>query len=385
VERAWSSFRVVGAVESSITPAPKTHRSRADEFSANRRSKFENVSATAGFLTPTELQLLERARGGDERAYGELVGPHRAVLHAHCYRMLGSLDDADDALQDALLRAWRGLGRFQLRSSLRTWLFRIATNSSLQLIGRRQRRLLPRDHGLPAAPHTPPGEPLADSVWIEPYPDELLASDAAPAAQYELRESVELAFVATLQHLPPLQRAVLLLRDVLDFSAREVADLLDTTVASVNSALQRARHTADERIPQPSQQATLSSLGDDAARRLVAQYADAIERADVDGLVSLLTEDIVWAMPPLQTWYDGREAVVPFLTGYPLTQRWRHIPTRANGQLALGCYIWDADAGHFAADVIDVLTLRDGLIAEVTAFIDPRLFPRFGLPDRVPP
>jgi RNA polymerase sigma-70 factor, ECF subfamily len=337
-------------------------------------------------VTGREAELIELARGGDEHAYGELVGPHRPTLHAHCYRMLGSLEDADDALQEALLRAWRGLGRFEGRSSIRTWLYRIATNSCLRLLKRRPRRMLSPDHAPPAAPHTPPGAPLSESVWLEPYPDAPfgLADDtAAPAARYEQRESVELAFVAALQHLPPRQRAVLLLREVLDFSAREVAELLVTTVPSVNSALQRARQSTSERVPEQSQQATLRGLGDERCRELVTRYMDAIERADVGALVGLLTDDPVWAMPPMTTWYRGREAVMAFLEESPGTVRWRHLPARASGQLAVGCYVWDAERGDYEAAVLDVLTLRGDRIAEVTGFIAPRLFARFGLPDRI--
>jgi RNA polymerase sigma-70 factor, ECF subfamily len=344
------------------------------------------MSTATTFVTGREEQLLHLAQRGDERAYEELVEPHRSAVHAHCYRMLGSLEDADDALQEALLNAWRGLGRFQRRSSIRTWLYKIATNSCLQLVARRPRRRLPSGHGPAVAPHTPPGKPLVESVWIEPYPDESLELEdraTLPATRYEQRESVELAFVATLQHLPPRQRAVLLLREVLDFSAREVAELLDTTVPSVNSALQRARHTAAERVPDESQQATLRSLGDERARELVSRYMDAWERSDVEDLVELLTEDVVWTMPPLGTWYQGLDAVVPLLVEYPLTDRWRHLPARANGQLAVGCYLWDAEQRHYRAAVLDVLTLRGDLVAEVTGFISPRLFPRFGLPDRL--
>jgi RNA polymerase sigma-70 factor (ECF subfamily) len=351
-------------------------------------SIFQRMSAAATFVTEREEELLDLARTGDGRAYEELVGPHRSAVHAHCYRMLGSLEDADDALQEALIRAWRGIGRFERRSAFRTWLYKIATNSCLQLLARRPRRRLPSGHGPSVAPHTAPGEPLSESMWIEPYPDESLELDdrmAAPAARYEQRESVELAFVATLQHLPPRQRALLLLREVLNFSAREVAELLDTTVPSVNSALQRARYTATERIPEQSQQATLRSLGDERARQLVDAYVDAFERADIEGLVELLTEDVAWTMPPLRTWYHGLDAVIPLLVEYPLSESWRHLSAHANGQLAVGCYLWDAEEGLYAAAVIDVLTLRGDRIAEVTGFITPRLFARFGLPDTLPP
>src|SRR5881392_2672681 len=218
-----------------------------------------------------EQELLAAARGGDEGAYSRLVERHRGELHAHCYRMLGSVHDADDALQDALLRAWRGLSRFEGRSSLRSWLYAIATNTCLDVIARRPPRVLPIDYGPAADPHRGPGEPLVESVWVEPYPDEQLGLEdgyAAPEARYEQRESVELAFIAALQNLPPNQRAALILREVLGFSAKEVAETLDTTTQSVNSALQRARKTVDERLPDQTQQATIRSLGDDGLRKL---------------------------------------------------------------------------------------------------------------------
>jgi RNA polymerase sigma-70 factor, ECF subfamily len=342
------------------------------------------MQAIAAYATNREAEILELARRGDEHAFAQLVAPHRPALHAHCYRMLGSLTDADDALQEALLGAWRGLDRFEQRSSLRTWLYTIATNSCLRIVKRRRRRILATEHAAAAHVGDPPGAPLPASAWLEPYPDEELALDTTPAARYEQRESVELAFVAALQHLPPRQRAVLLLREVLDYSAREAADVLDTTVQSVNSSLQRARRTAAERIPDQSQQATLQSLGDAAARELVQAYMEALERADVEGLLALLTEDAVWEMPPLTTWYQGREAVAAFLAEYPGTVRWRHLPTSANGQLAIGCYAWDDERQHYSAAVLDVLTLRGARIAEVTAFIDPQLLPRFGLPHALP-
>ncbi len=225
-----------------------------------------------------ERELLEAARSGDEDAYRRLVEPHRPELLAHCYRMLGSVHDAEDALQDALLRAWRGLPGFEARSSLRSWLYRIATNACLDVIARRPKRVLPVDYAPPRDPHDGPLAPLAESVWIDPYPDEALGLEdgyAAPEASYEQRESIELAFIAALQHLPANQRATLILREVLGFSAREVAETLETTVASVNSALQRARKAVDERLPEQSQQATLRSLGDEGVREVVKGYVDA--------------------------------------------------------------------------------------------------------------
>jgi RNA polymerase sigma-70 factor (ECF subfamily) len=334
--------------------------------------------------TGDERELLEAVRRGDREAFGRLVEPYRTPLHAHCYRMLGSVHDADDALQDTLLRAWRGLPRFEGRSQLRTWLFQIATNACLKLIERRPRRVLPIDHGPPAALHDAPGEPLVESVWVEPYPDrELGLADglAAPEARYEQRESIELAFVAALQHLPARQRAALILHDVLGFSAREVAASLDTTVASVNSALQRARRGVEERVPEQSQQATLRSLGDEGQRRVVERFIDAWDRGDVDALVALLAEDATWSMPPAPTWYRGLDAIAGFLTGWPLRRRWRRLPARANRQLAVGCYMWDGEAGRYRARVLDVLTLRGARIQAVTGFVTPEVFPRFGLPD----
>jgi RNA polymerase sigma-70 factor, ECF subfamily len=218
----------------------------------------------AGGSKPLEQELLDAVRGGDEDAFRRLIEPHRAELHAHCYRMLGSLHDAEDAFQETALRAWRALPRFGGPRLVRPWLYRIATNVCLDALGRRPKRLLPIDRGSPASPDDDPGEPSAESVWLEPYPDrEVGLGDgyAAPEARYEQREAVELAFIAALQHLPAKQRAVLILRDVLGFSAREVAKTLETTLASVNGALQRARKTVDERVPAPSQQATLRSLG----------------------------------------------------------------------------------------------------------------------------
>jgi RNA polymerase sigma-70 factor (ECF subfamily) len=296
--------------------------------------------------------------------------------------MLGSLHDAEDALQDALLRAWRGLGGLKDGQSLRAWLYRIATNASLDAIARRPKRVLPIDYGPSADPHDGPGQPLVESAWIEPYPDQGLGLEdgyAAPEARYEQREAVELAFVAALQHLPPNQRAVLILREVLGFSAKEAAEILDTTTASVNSALQRARKAVDERMPEQSQQETLRALGDEKVSEIVERYMAALESGDVDRVVALLAEDATWSMPPCPMWFRGIETVSAFLTDYPLNERWRHIPTRANGQLAVGCYMWDGE--RYAAAVLDVLTLRGDRIVDVTAFLAPWVFSRFGEAD----
>jgi RNA polymerase sigma-70 factor (ECF subfamily) len=340
---------------------------------------------------PTELEreLLEAARGGDEDAFRHLVEPHRGALHAHCYRMLGSPHDAEDVVQEALLRAWRGLPGLEGRSRLRSWLYRIATNASLDAIGRRPKRVLPVDYGSPAVPGEDPGEPVVEPVWIEPYPDETLELEdgyATPEARYEQRESVELAFIAALQHLPPYPRAVLILREVLGFSAREVAESLETTVASVNSAMQRARKAIDQRLPEQSQQATLRSLGDERVRDLVERFVEAFEGGDVDSILALLAEDATFSMPPFEGWYRGREAISDswLMPGGP-PPRLRYVPTRANGQLALGTYALDAETGSFLPIALDVLTLRGDRIAEIFAFRTPEAFPLFGLPDELRP
>jgi RNA polymerase sigma-70 factor, ECF subfamily len=343
------------------------------------------ISASLGM---TEQELLEAARGGDEGAFRRLVEPHRTGLHAHCYRMLGSLHDGEDALQDAMLRAWRGLSGFDGRSALRRWLYRITTNACLDAIARRPKRVLPIDYGSPArVDGNGSGEPHADSMWVEPYPDERLgleAGYAAPEARYEQREAVELAFVVALQHLPARQRAVLILREVLGFTAKEVSESLGTTVASVNSALQRARRALDERLPDESQQATMRSLGDEHVREIVESFVDAFERGDVPAIVELLAEDATFAMPPHTTSYRGREAIADswLMPGGP-PPRLRYVPTRANGQPALATYRLDRTRNRFIAIALDVLTLRGEQIADITAFRTPELFSHFGLPEEL--
>jgi RNA polymerase sigma-70 factor (ECF subfamily) len=370
------------------------------------------MANTATTAPARERELLEAARGGDQDAFGRLVEPHRGELHAHCYRMLGSVHDAEDALQESMLRAWRGLRGFEGRSSLRSWLYTIATNACLNQIARRPKRVLPIDYGPATDPHDGPGEPIVESVWIEPYPDEKLGVEdgyAAPDARYEQRESVELAFVAALQYLPATQRAVLILREVLGFSAKEAAESLETTVASVNSALQRARATIDERLPEQSQQATIRALGDEHLRDLVESYVDAWERCDIDAVVAKLAEDATFAMPPLASWFGGRDEIATFLAGWPLSGdwRWRAVTTRANGQPALAFYSWDPEEQCYLPFALNVLTMRGEQISDVTAFVvratelperqvysrwpdqpaDPTrltlVFERFGLPDRL--
>jgi RNA polymerase sigma-70 factor, ECF subfamily len=357
--------------------------------------------SVAGRTRADEMALVQRASAGDESAFSELVEGYRGELRAHCYRMLGSVHDAEDALQDALLRAWRGLSGFEGRSSVRSWLYSIVTNAALDITRHRSRRELPVDFGPAAALGAEVGAPLMDPVWLEPYPDRWLMADAdaSPEARYEQRESVELAFMAALQQLPPLQRAVLILREVVGFSAAETSSQLGTSVPAVNSALQRARATTASGLPARSQQSALRALGDQRTREIVARYADAIERGDADTLVSMLAEDATWSMPPVPTWFQGLESVREWLVRDPLSVRWKHLPTRANGQLAVGCYLLDSGTGRYAPHVIDVLTLDGDRIAAVTGFLTgdalerpqadgwasgAEVFARFGLPAEPP-
>ena len=321
----------------------------------------------------------------DERTFRERLEPHRRDLHAHCYRMLGSVQDAEDAVQETLLRAWRGLDQFEGRSSVRSWLYTIATNVCLRAIERRPARVLPIDYGPPSDPHTPLGAPLVESTWIEPYPDAHVDDGlAGPAARYEQREAVELAFIAALQHLAPRQRAVLILRDVLGFSGAEVADALQTTPASVYSLLQRAHASLDDRVPDRSQQATLSALGDERLTGIVNRYVDAWVQADVDAIAEMLTETAALAMPPTATWFRGRDVIAAFLRATALdgTRSWRMRPTTANGQPAMGAYLRDT-SGAYVPYGLTVLTLDEDRIAEIVNFRDQSAPERFGLSRQV--
>jgi RNA polymerase sigma-70 factor (TIGR02960 family) len=306
--------------------------------------------------------------GGND-SFMALVAPFRRELHAHCYRMLGSVHDADDALQEALLGAWKGFAGFEGRSSLRSWLYTIATNACLALAAKRRPRLLPIDVQV----HGDPGAPLDayrdEPIWLEPYPDD-------PLAKLEERERLELAFVAALQQLPANQRAMLLLCEVMDFEASEVAALFDTTVASVNSALQRARATMARRTSEPTQQVALRDLGDAAIRDLVARYIDAWDRADATALVELLRADVRFSMPPIPTWFDGRDDVGRFFAERVFASPWKLVPVAANGQLAFACYQGPA----FRLGAFNFIRLREGAIAEICGFLDPAVHRRFSLP-----
>ncbi len=309
--------------------------------------------------------------------FDRLVAPHRRELHAHCYRMLGSVQDAEDAVQDSLLRAWRSIDRFEGRASLRNWLYKIATNCCLDMLKKRKQRVTPMDFGPSPDPDAPIDWPAVENVWLEPYPDQELG--------YEERESIELAFIAALQHLPANQRAVLIMREVLGYSAQEAAELLDTSVASINSALQRARKAVDEKSPERTQQETLRTLGDDRVKTLVDDYVAAWERADVEGILSMLAKDATFSMPPASNWFRGHADIGTFLPLGPLIERRRFIPVRANGQLAFGTYIWMPDKERYRGNAVHLIDLdADGLIRDVTCFLTPEVFPAFGLPAEPP-
>jgi RNA polymerase sigma-70 factor (ECF subfamily) len=312
---------------------------------------------------------------------GSPLERHRTELTGYCYRMLGAAFEAEDAVQETLVRAWRSLDRFDAgRASLRSWLYKIATNVCIDMLNGRQRRARPMDLGPASAAGATLGPPLPDATWIEPIPDRrALPVGGDPAEMAVARETIHLAFVAALQHLPPRQRAVLILREVLRWKAAEVAELLDTTVPSVNSALQRARSTLRDRRPAPSE--PYQPL-DEAQQRLLARYADAFERYDIDTLVSLLHEDATTAMPPFQWWLRGRAAIrSAFLGSDGTCANSRLVPVVANGSPAFGQYIPSGRGGAYEPWALLVVEISGGLIVGTTTFLSAaRLFPLFDLP-----
>ena len=329
---------------------------------------------------------LDRARAGDESAFRELVAPYRRELHLHCYRILGSLQDAEDVVQETLLAAWRGLDGFEERASLRTWLYRIATNRCLNALRDRKRR--PQEVPTMAQPPTPTR--MADPMWLDPYPDALLEGIAdtapGPASRYETRESVGLAFAAALQHLPPRQCAALVLREVLGFHTSEVAEMLETTEASVKSALQRARATLDQRVPAGGLERAPPS-GSARERELVGRFSTAVEQGDTAGVISLLTDDAWLTMPPQPYEYQGPLAIAGFIVHERDERRdanLRLVPTRANGQPAFGCYLPDPQAAVARAYGLMVLTLAQDKVSAVTWFGERSLLAQFGLPRTLP-
>ncbi|MGH3071446.1 MAG: sigma-70 family RNA polymerase sigma factor [Gaiellaceae bacterium] len=342
-----------------------------------------NATPARGAAADAESALVAAAKRGDERAFERLTAPYRREIHVHCYRMLGSFTDAEDLVQETLLRAWRALPRFEERASFRAWLYKIATNACLKSLAKRRGRLAPTSLGPPAQVGEPPAPPVAEVLHLQPYPDALLdtAPDADPAARYALRESIELAFIAAIQHLTPRQRAVLILRDVLGIPASETAELLETTAAAVNSSLQRARAAlAGLREPDDAPRA----LSDEVERSLLRRYVDAWQRADIPGLMALLHEDAVMSMPPSPTWYLGPTAIGAFFGSRPVDgegiERLRLLETRANGRPALAAYAAGDDGVHRPYGLM-VLTIDGEAISAITGFLEQGLFEAFGLPE----
>jgi RNA polymerase sigma-70 factor (TIGR02960 family) len=330
--------------------------------------------------------LLSRARAGDHEAFGQLVEPYRHHLQLHCYRLLGSVHDAEDALQETMLSAWQGLGGFEERASVRTWLYRIATNCCLK--AQRSRRRSPPAGSPPSLPELPEPTRLGGVLWLEPYPDLLLGQlmDTAPGpeARFEAREAVSLAFVTAVQLLPPRQRAVLILRDVLGFHAREVAHILDSTEESVTSALKRARATLQRQLPGTGEREQPPAPGCAAERELVERFTQAFEAKDVPGIVGLLTEDVWLTMPPIPLEWQGRDLADRFLTATAIRlERPRLAATRANGQPAFGLYVRDPQAPVRHAVGLLVLTLAGHRICAMTRF-DTSMLAWFGLPRTLP-
>jgi RNA polymerase sigma-70 factor (TIGR02960 family) len=346
----------------------------------DRRSRCEALVAGDALSEAT----LARARAGDEEAFRELTEAHRRELQVHCYRILGSLQDAEDMVQETLLAAWRSLEAFEGRASVRSWLYRIATNRCLNTLRARSRR--PRE--APAMDQPPEPTRRTKPIWLEPYPDALLEipdSSPGPGARYEAKESVELAFIVALQHLPPSQRAALVLRDVLGFRTAEVAEMLDTGEASVKGALQRARAAMRDRLPAADRERA-PRPNSASERQLVGRFADAFRNGEVDEVVALLTDDAQLTMPPQPLEYQGHDAIASYLR-YRAERRGalRIVPTRANTQPALGCYLPDPQAAIAGPYSLIVLTLEGDMIAAITRFAgDAALFGHFGLPPTLP-
>lgn len=330
-----------------------------------------------------ERVLLDALQAGDQDAFGVLAERYRRELEVHCYRMLGSLEDAEDTVQEALLRAWRKRGLFEGRSTFRAWLYGITTNACLDALERRSRRVLPSALAQPADPFEPP-PPAVEAPWLDPYPDRLLDEivDDAPQPHERIaaRETVELVFLAAIQYLPPRQRAVLLLRDVLGWSARETSVMLEMSVIAGNSALQRARASLKEHLPERRLDWPRNTAAQASELQLLEQYMDAWKRTDVGALVALLKEDVRLVMPPTPAWYAGRQAVLDFLSHWPMSPtfpRHIHVPTRANRQPAFAVFARPRETGVLEPLGVEVLRIEDGLIAEITIFLKPQLVPAF--------
>jgi len=346
-------------------------------------------------LDPGESRRLAAARRGDSQEFSKLAEPYRRELQVHCYRILGSSHDAEDMVQETMLRAWKRLGTYEGRASFRAWLYKIATNVCLDTLDKRRRRakrLLPNNLFSPADPQNPVESPMTEILWLEPLPDEWLADSSAvnPEARYSRRESISLAFLTALQILPARQRAVLILKDVMDWPAKEIAELLDTTPSSVSSALHRARVTLSKNYHRREAQKTNADDTDEQTRKTLEKYMHAWQTADVNGLVALLRKDAILSMPPSPSWYAGRENIRAFAGNTVFAddsvmfpgaafRRWKLLPIRANGQPGAAVYQRMED-GEYHPFGVHVLAYEEGLISQVSCFIDPSVPDRFGLP-----
>jgi RNA polymerase sigma-70 factor, ECF subfamily len=335
--------------------------------------------------TETPISLTDM----DQRAFAALVETHQRELRAHCYRMLGSLQEAEEAVQETFWRAWDRRETYQGRASVRAWLFKIATNLSIDSLRQRPRRALPVSRSPVSSPQEPIPADINEPIWLEPYPlDYPAPEDENPEARYSLYESIQLAFLASLHLLPPRQRAVLILCDVLDWPASEVADTLGQTVPSVKSALHRARTTLAQRRPALQTEIIPGPTPEETIRSRLDSYVKAWETADVDGLVALMREDCAFSMPPIPSWYSGREQIAALVRmtifSGQASGRWRLAPTRANAQPGFGLYRWDAAKGIYAAYGVQVVTLAGEQIADITTFRTPALLPFFNLPVQLP-
>jgi RNA polymerase sigma-70 factor (ECF subfamily) len=334
---------------------------------------------------------LSAALAGDSRAFELLTEPYRRELLTHCYRMLGSLQDAEDLVQETLLRAWRRLSTYEGRASLRSWLYKISTNACLDALARRPRRLLPPSLYPQAGSLTSLPAPVSEPIWLDPFPDELQAPEdiaSAPEARFEARESISLSFLVALQLLPPRQRCVLILCDVLDWQAGELAEMLGTSVGSVNSLLHRARVTLGKNYHSHRYDSTGTLSVDQGTRALLDRYLRAWESADMDEIVALLRENTIFAMPPFPLWLQGQAAIRTFISAVILNGdaqgRWRLLPIRANGGSAFAWYQKDDSSHGYQAFAIQVLSLDAGRVAEITTFVEKSLFRFFNLPSELP-